>query len=109
MQLNIHFRRFFFLQFTTNLNYEELHIEVRHGLNQIRLIGSSTLFEVSMKCFPIISCLKCTVNSYFHLFRRKPLLTNDFKLTVLDLYSVICVKFRYFKSFIKESLLFYIS
>ena len=38
--------------------------------------------------FPIISCLKYTVNSYFRLFRRKTLLTNDFKLTVSDLYIV---------------------
>ena len=29
------------------------------------LIRSSTLFEVSVKCFAIISCLKCMVNSYF--------------------------------------------
>ena len=36
-------------------------------------------------CFPIISCLKCMVNSYFGLFRRKSLPTNDFELTVPDL------------------------
>ena len=24
--------------------------------------------DVSVTCFPIIPCLKCTVNSYFHLF-----------------------------------------
>ena len=50
-----------------------------------RLIRSSAFFEVSVKCFPIISCLKCMVNSYFHLFRRKSLPTNDFELTVPDL------------------------
>ena len=38
--------------------------------------------------FPIISCLKFMVNSYFHLFRRKSLPTNDFELTVPDLYEV---------------------
>ena len=36
----------------------------------------------SVKRFPIISCLKCTVNLYFHLFRRKALPTNDCELTV---------------------------
>ena len=44
-----------------------------------------------MKCFPIIfaiiSCSKCTVNSKFHLIRRKSLPTKDFELTVPDLYS----------------------
>ena len=50
-----------------------------------RLIRSSTLFEDSVKCFPVISCLKCMVNSYFHLFRRKSLPTNDFELTVPEL------------------------
>ena len=39
--------------------------------------------------FPIISCLQCTVNSYFHLIRRKSLPTNDFELTVPDLYSTL--------------------
>ena len=32
------------------------------------------------------SCLNCTVYSNFHLFQRKTLLTNDFELTVPDLY-----------------------
>ena len=36
--------------------------------------------------FPNISCLKCTVNSNFHLIRSKTLLTNDFELTVPNLY-----------------------
>ena len=35
--------------------------------------------------FPFISSLKCTVNSYFHLFRSKSLPTKDFELTVSDL------------------------
>ena len=43
--------------------------------------------DFSVKCFPIISCLKCTVNSNFHLFQRKSLPTNDFELTVPDLYD----------------------
>ena len=36
--------------------------------------------------FSNISCLKCTVNSNFHLIRSKTLLTNDFELTVPNLY-----------------------
>ena len=43
-----------------------------HSLIQTQLIGSSTLSEVSVKYFPIISCLKCTVNSYFHYFEENP-------------------------------------
>ena len=35
--------------------------------------------------FAIISCLKCTVNSYFHLIQGKSLPRNDFELTVPDL------------------------
>ena len=38
--------------------------------------------------FAIIPCLKCMVNSYFHLIRRKFLLTNDFELTELTLYDL---------------------
>ena len=41
--------------------------------------------------FPNISCLKCTVNSNFHLIRSKTLPTNDFELTVPDLYCSISV------------------
>ena len=33
-----------------------------------------------------ISCLKCTVNSYFYLIQRKSLVMNDFELTVPDLH-----------------------
>ena len=50
------------------------------------LIQSFTLFEVSVKYFPIISCLKRMVNSCFHLFPRKSLPKNDFELTVPNLY-----------------------
>ena len=39
--------------------------------------------------FPIISCLKCTVNLYFHLSRRKSLSTNDFELTVSNLCRIM--------------------
>ena len=42
--------------------------------------------EIFFYHFPNISCYKCTVNSNFHLIRSKTLLTNDFELTVPDLY-----------------------
>ena len=42
--------------------------------------------EIFFYHFPNISCLKCTVNSNFHLIRSKSLLTNDFELTIPDLY-----------------------
>ena len=43
----------------------------RSQLILTQLIRSSTLFEVSVKCFPITSCLKCMVNSYFHLSQKE--------------------------------------
>ena len=43
-------------------------------------------YEIFLYHFPNIPCLKCTVNSNFHLIRSKTLLTNDFELTVLNLY-----------------------
>ena len=42
--------------------------------------------EIFVYHFPNISCLKYTVNSNFHLIRSKTLSTNDFELTVPDLY-----------------------
>ena len=42
--------------------------------------------KVSVNIFSIISCLKYTVNSNFHLIRSKTMPTNDFELTVPDLY-----------------------
>ena len=42
-------------------------------------------YEVSANIFSIISCLKCTVYSNFHLIQCKTLPTNDFELTVPDL------------------------
>ena len=42
--------------------------------------------EIFVYNCPNISCLKCTVNSNFHLIRSKTLPTNDFELTVPDLY-----------------------
>ena len=43
--------------------------------------------EIFFYNFPIIPCLKYTVNSNFHLIRSKILPTNDFELTVPDLYD----------------------
>ena len=43
--------------------------------------------EIFFYHFPNISCLKCTVNSNFHLIWSKTLLTNDFQLTVPNLYT----------------------
>ena len=40
---------------------------------------------ILLECI-LVSCLKYTVNLYFHLFRRKSLPMNDFELTVSDLY-----------------------
>ena len=42
--------------------------------------------EIFFYNFPNIACLKYTVNSNFHLIRSKTWLTNDFELTVPDLY-----------------------
>ena len=43
--------------------------------------------EIFFYHFPNISCLKCTVNLNFYLIRSKTLPTNDFELTVPDLYK----------------------
>ena len=43
-------------------------------------------YEILFYHFSNISCLKCTVNSNFHLIRSKTLLMNDFELTVPNLY-----------------------
>ena len=49
--------------------------------------------EIFFYHFPNISCLKCTVNLNFHLIRRKILLTNDFELTVPNLYYFLQLHF----------------
>ena len=49
--------------------------------------------EIFFNSVPTISCLKCTVNSNFHLIRSKTLLTNDFELTVPDLYHITRMHF----------------
>ena len=45
--------------------------------------------EIFFYNFPNIACLKYTVTSNFHLIRSKTLLTNNFELTIPDLY-VVC-------------------
>ena len=45
--------------------------------------------EIFFYHFLNISCLKCTVNSNFHLIRSKILPTNDFELTVPNLYGCL--------------------
>ena len=55
--------------------------------------------EIFSYHFPAISCLKCTVNSNFHLIRSKTLLTNDFELTVPNLY------YYYIRLFVSNSFL----
>ena len=45
--------------------------------------------EIFFYNFPNIPCSKYTVNSNFHLIRSKTLPTNDFELTVPDLYPSV--------------------
>ena len=45
--------------------------------------------EIFFYNFPNIPCLKYTVNSNFHLIGSKTLPTNDFELTVPDLYHLV--------------------
>ena len=45
-----------------------------------------SFYEIFYCNFPITSCLKCAVNSSFHLIQSKFLPTNDFELTVPNLY-----------------------
>ena len=54
---------------TITTNYKSVCYKGWARLIRPQLIRSSTLFDVSVKCFPIISCLKCVVNSYFYLFQ----------------------------------------
>ena len=79
------YKRYLYCLFCCTLLLTVLKLTGRARLIRTRLIRSSTLFEVFVKCFPIISCLKYTVNSYFHLFRRKSLPTKD--LTVVPYVS----------------------
>ena len=60
------------------------------GMVNSNMVNSKFYFirsycEIFFYHFPNISCLKCTVNSNFHLIRSKIFPTNDFKLTVPNL------------------------
>ena len=61
----------------------EWNFALQHVTGQEWLIRSYC--EIFFYNFPNIPCLKCTVNSNFHLVRSKTLPTNDFELTVPDL------------------------
>ena len=74
------------IPFTSNLtNYRSGTVNSNTVNSKFHLIRSYC--EIFFYHFPNISCLKCTVNSNFHLIRSKTLLTNDFELTVLNLYT----------------------
>ena len=65
----------------------------RSGMVNSNMVNSKfhlirSYYEIFFYHFPNIPCLKCTVNSNFHLIRSKILPTNDFKLTVPDLYYI---------------------
>ena len=55
--------------------------------------------EIFFYNFPNILCLKYTVNSNFHLIRSKTLPTNDFELTVPDLYQRVVRETMVIRSF----------
>ena len=68
--------------------------EYRLGTVNLNTVNSKfhlirNYYEIFFYNFPNIPCLKYTVNSNFHLIRSKTLLTNDFELTVPDLYVVL--------------------
>ena len=56
---------------------------IRTRFSKLHLIRSYC--EIFFYHFPNISCIKCTVNSNFHLIRGRTLLTNDFELTIRNL------------------------
>ena len=57
--------------------------------NMVKFHLIRSFCEIFYYHFPNISCLKCTVNSNFHLIRSKIFPTNDFELTVPNLYKVV--------------------
>ena len=68
-----------------------LHDTVKHlkqNIYRSETVNSNTVISYfHFIPFLIISCLKCTSNSYFHLVRSKTLPTNNLELTVSDLYT----------------------
>ena len=68
-----------------------LQVTYRSGTVNSNTVNSKfhlirSYYEIVFYHFPNIPCLKCTVNLNFHLIRSKILPTNDFELTVPDLY-----------------------
>ena len=75
-----------------NLHYRSGMVNSNTVNSKFHLIRSYC--EIFFYNFPNISCLKCTVNLNFHLIRSKTLPTNDFKLTVPNLYKEEGSQFR---------------
>ena len=64
--------------------------QYRSGMVNLNMVNLKfhlirSYYEIFFYHSPNISCLKCTVNSNFHLIRSKTLLTNDFELTIPNL------------------------
>ena len=68
---------------SASVKYRSETVNLNTVNSKFRLIQSYC--EIFFYNFPNIPCLKCTVNSNFHLIRSKTLPTNDFELTVPDL------------------------
>ena len=69
---------------------EKAAMQYRSGTVNSNTVNSKfhfiqSFYEDSVNSFPIILCLKYTVNSNFRLIRSKTWPTNDFELTVPDL------------------------
>ena len=76
---------------------QEPILKYRSGTVNLNMLNSKfylirSYCEIFFYHFPNISCLKCTVNSNFHLIRSKILPTNDFELTVPNLYKLLSTK-----------------
>ena len=88
-----------FLQFLTIFLFFAYCSRYRSGTVNLNTVNSKfhlirSYCEIFFYNFPNIPCLKCTVNSNFHLIRSKTLPTNDFELTVRDLYWKIHENFK---------------
>ena len=70
-------------------NYRSGTVNSNMVNSEFHLIQSNC--EIFFYNFPNILCLKCTVKSNFYLIRSKTLLTNDFELTVPNLYATKCI------------------
>ena len=81
-------------------NYKSGTVNSNTVNSKFHLIRS--YYEIFFYHFSNISCLKCTVNLNFHLIRSKTLPTNDFELTVPNLYlhfrDMIFAKYSFYCS-----------